>query len=179
MCIAVNASMAQATSPTQQAQQHLQELLHKFDTAMLVTQERTGGASHARPMAVADVAADGSITFISRADAPKVDEIKHDRDILAVFQQPRQYLSVTGRAELNSDRARINQVWKESFRTWFEGGKDDPNIVLIVLRPSEAEYWDNTGAKGLRFALEYATAYVKGETLKGPGDVEQHGKVQL
>lgn len=170
---------ATPTKPAHEAQQHFRELLHKFDTAMLVTHSVSGGVCHARPMAVAEVSEDGCVWFISKADAPKVEEIDQDRDILAVFAEPRQYLSVSGRAELSKDRTRIQAVWKESFRTWFEGGKDDPNIVLIKLRPSEAEYWDNTGAKGVRFALEYAAAYVKGETLKGPGNVEQHAKVQL
>ncbi|HEX5660792.1 MAG TPA: pyridoxamine 5'-phosphate oxidase family protein [Polyangiales bacterium] len=170
--------MGQAIDP-QKAEQHFRELLKKFDTAMLVTHTSPSGPTHARPMAVAETDADGSIWFISRADAPKIDEISQDRDILAVFAEPRQYLSVSGRAELSKDRARIKKVWKESFKTWFDKGADDPNIVLIRLNPSEAEYWDNTGAQGLRFALKYAKAYVTGETLKGPGEVEAHAKVQL
>jgi general stress protein 26 len=168
-----------ANNPADKAEQHFKELLHKFDTAMLVTHISQGGPLHARPMAVAEASDDGSIWFISRANAPKIDEISHDRDIVAVFAQPRQYLSVSGRAELHDDRARIQKLWKESFDVWFEGGKNDPNILLIKLVPSEAEYWDNAGGKGVRFALKYAAAYVKGETLKGPGDVQSHAKVQL
>jgi len=160
------------------AEQNFRELLQKFDTAMLVTHASVGGPCHARPMAVAETSEDGSIWFISRADAPKIEEIDHDREIVAVFQQPRQYLSVSGRAELHQDRARIHKVWKESYQAWFDG-KDDPNIVLIRLNPSEAEYWDNTGAKGLGFALKYATALVTGQQIKGPGTVDSHAKVQL
>jgi general stress protein 26 len=170
--------MGQAINPGQKAQQHFRELLQKFDTAMLVTHGSTSGC-HARPMAVAETNEDGSVWFISHADAPKIEEIHQDSEIVAVFQAPRQYLSVSGRAELKQDRAHIERVWKDSFKTWFDKGKGDPNIVLIRLNPTEAEYWDNTGAKGLRFAFEYASAYVQGKTLKGPGDVEQHGKVQL
>ncbi|HEY6879185.1 MAG TPA: pyridoxamine 5'-phosphate oxidase family protein [Polyangiales bacterium] len=170
---------ASTSHPSEQAKRHLRELLHDFDTAMLVTHGSPGGPCHARPMAVAEIGEDCSVWFISRADAPKIDEIDSDREIAAVFQQPRKYLSVSGRAELHRDRARIQAVWQESFRPWFEGGKDDPNILLIRLNPSEAEYWDNTGAKGLRFALKEAAAYVSGRELTGPGDVSQHAKVQL
>jgi general stress protein 26 len=169
---------SKASTPSDKAQQNFRELLQKFDTAMLVTHASAGGSCHARPMAVAEASEDGSVWFISRADAPKIEEIGQDREIVAVFQQPKQYLSVSGRAELHKDRARIHKVWKESFRAWFDG-KDDPNIVLIRLNPSEAEYWDNTGTKGLKFALEYAAAIVTGKELKGPGDVDQHSKVQL
>jgi general stress protein 26 len=169
---------AQAKSSDEKAQQHFRELLATFDTAMLVSHANAGSALHARPMAVAETSADGSIWFITGADTPKVDEVEHDREIVAVFQESKKWLSVSGKAELHRDRARIHKVWKESFRAWFDG-KDDPNIVLIRLNPQQAEYWDNTGVKGLRFYLQVAAAYVSGQELNGPGDVKQHGKVQL
>lgn len=169
---------AQTKSADDKAQQHFRELLTKFDTAMLVSHANAGGSLHARPMAVAETSEDGSIWFMTRADSPKVDEVDHDREIVAVFQEGQMWMSVSGRAELHRDRARIHKVWKENFRAWFDG-KDDPNILLIRLNPQQAEYWDNTGVKGLRFYLQVAAAYVSGAELHGSGDVKQHGKVQL
>lgn len=167
----------QSPSDSEKAQQNFFELLKKFDTAMLVTHGK-GGPLHARPMAIAETSEDGSVWFITGLDTPKVDEIDKDSELVATFQHDRQYLSVSGRAELHKDRARIHKVWKESFRAWFDG-KDDPNIVLIRLNPSSAEYWDNTGLKGLKFALKVAAAYVTGQELRGSGDVGTHAKVQL
>ncbi|MDB4985449.1 MAG: ral stress protein 26 [Myxococcaceae bacterium] len=168
----------QGSSDSAKAQQNFLELLKKFDTAMLVTQTGAGGAPHARPMAVADTSEDGSVWFITGADSPKIDEIRADHEVVAAFSEGRRYLSVSGRAEISRDRARIAQVWKESFEVWFHG-KDDPNIVLLRLDPSEAEYWDNSGSQGIKYALKFAAAYVSGEKLRGTDDVNTHGKVQL
>lgn len=168
----------QETSDSAQAQQNFTEVLKKFDTAMLVTHTSQGGPLHGRPMAVADTEEDGSVWFITGADTPKLSEIQKDSEVVATFQASRVFLSVTGKVQIVRDRARIEQVWKESFRAWFDG-KDDPNIVLLRVAPSQAEYWDNTGLKGVAFALKVASAYVSGKELRGPGSVDQHGKVEL
>jgi general stress protein 26 len=165
-------------SDTEKAQQNFFELLKKFDTAMLVTHSAKSGPLHGRPMEVAETSEDGSIWFITGKDTPKVDEIQNDNELVALFQEGRKYLSVSGRAEIHNDRARIHKVWKESYRVWFKG-KDDPNIVLIRLNPSSAEYWDNTGPKGVSFILKAAAAYVTGSEIKGSGNVDQHAKVEL
>jgi general stress protein 26 len=173
--------MANAKTTHDKAEQHFLEVLQDFEQAMLVTHGSTAGL-HARPMAIASKEEDGSIWFISGGDTSKVNELEKDSTILAVMQNGSKMLSVAGRADLSRDRAKIHALWKETFRAWFEG-KDDPNIVLIRLIPTEAEYWDNSGLKGLKFALKVAAAYVSGKTLRNDGggseDVDAHAKVNL
>ena len=171
--------MGQATKNTSAAAtQNFTELVKKFDTAMLITRAGENGPLHARPMAVAEIGEDGSIWFITGKDTAKVGELQQDSELVATFQEARLYVSVTGRGEVSQDRAHIQRIWKEPFRVWFDG-KDDPNIVLLRLKPSTGEYWDNTGTKGLKFALKFAAAYVSGKELRDPGDPAQHAKVQL
>ncbi len=172
--------MAQSSSNAgSQAEQNFRELLSKFHHAMLVTHsDHAGIALHARPMAIAETGADGSLWFITGADTPKINDIHEHDQVLAVMQNDKQWLSVCGKAELERDREHIHQVWRESFRAWFQG-KDDPNIVLIHLRPSEAEYWDSSGVKGVKLALQYAAAYVTGKELRGPQSSDIHAKVTL
>ena len=180
-CIATISRMAQSaeTSGSQKAHDNFFELLSKFDNAMLVTQSGPAGSLHARPMAIAETGTDGSLWFITGADTLKIDEIQAHEQVLAVLQNQKQWLSISGRAELDRDRAHVQKVWTESFRVWFDG-PDDPNIVLIHLRPSEAEYWDLSGVKkGLKFALQYANAYVSGKPLRGPQDPDTHAKIQM
>jgi hypothetical protein len=45
--------------------------------------------------------------------------------------------------------------------------------------PSDAEYWDNAGAQGLRFAFAAAKAVVQGAPLTDRGDPKAHAKVTL
>ena len=165
------------TSASNQAEKKFFELLKQFDNAMLVTHTRSGPL-HGRPMAITETSEDGSVWFITAADAHKVDEIEKDAHLLAVMQKDRQFLSVSGRGELHRDKARIHKVWRESFRAWFDGN-DDPNIVLIRLNPTEGEYRDNKGFAGLKFVLKFAAAYVTGKEMRGPDDVNVHAKVTL
>lgn len=160
------------------AEQKFLEVLKSFDNAMLVSGDRTSGM-HARPMSIAEVDKDGVLWFLTGKDTQKAFEISRDSDTMAIMQGNVRYLSVTGRAELVDDRAKVQALWKDSMRAWFDG-KDDPRIVLIALRPSQAEYWDNTGLSGVRFALRYAKAMLTGEELRqSPQNTDTHGKVQL
>ena len=168
------------TTPEEKAQQNFLQILKGFDQAMLVTHGSSAGI-HARPMAIADTDSDGSLWFITGGDTPKVFELEKDSTILAVMQSSSKMLSVGGRAELSRDKSKIHELWKESFRVWFKG-KDDPNIVLIRVNPTEAEYWDNSGAQGVKFALKFAAAYLTGQSMSRQGedqDVNEHAKVRL
>jgi general stress protein 26 len=172
--------MAQATTDNAaKAEQKFFELLKQFDHAVLVTHSARTSSLHGRPMAVAETSEDGSIWFITGADTAKVDELEKDAHLIAVMQKDRQFLSVSGRGELHRDKARIHKVWKEAYRAWFSS-KDDPNIVLIRLNPTDAEYWDNKGlSSSLKFALRFAAAYISGKPMHDPNDVKVHAKVPL
>ena len=50
----------------------LRELLDDFDAAMLVTR-RPDGSLRSRPMAVADLDADGTLWFLTQADSGKME----------------------------------------------------------------------------------------------------------
>ena len=154
------------------------ELLEEFDTAMLVTQGE-GQLPHARPMAIARVEAGGGVWFFSGRDSAKVHEIQHEQHVLIVCQKGhRLHLTLSGRAQLSQDRNRAKELWKESYKAWFPGGPNDPNLVLIFVRPEAAEYWDAQGVQGVRYLFEAARAYAKGERPRVE-EGEQHGKVAL
>ncbi len=162
------------------AREHFFATLRKFDTAMMVTHGSDTGL-HARPMAIADIDPDGGLWFITGLDTPKIDELERDTAILAVMQKATQMASVGGRARLSRDRAKIRELWKESFRGWFSG-KDDPNIVLIRIEPMEGEYWDNSGLAGVKYTLKLAKAVITDKPLdrnRDDKDPDIHGKVKL
>jgi general stress protein 26 len=167
------------SNPGDKAEKKFFEILKDFDNAMLVTHGAATGF-HARPMAIADIDSDGSIWFITGEDTAKVYELEKDASLLAVMQSSRKQLAVGGRGELRRDRAKVEQIWKETFRAWFKD-KNDPNIVLIRLDPIEAEYWDSSGLLGVKYALNMAKAAVSGKPLphNDPGNKETHGKLQM
>jgi general stress protein 26 len=171
------AQPASAPGTSSEALKKFTALVRSFDTALLVT-NRDDGTAHARPMAVADVTMAGDLWFIAGADSPKITEAMHDRRALVTMQGHASFLTVAGHLELQRDPNKVKDLWKESFRVWFDG-PDDPQIRLLVLRAEEAEYWDNTGVSGMKFLIKAAAAYVSGKEMRDPDDSKIHGKVTL
>jgi general stress protein 26 len=165
-------------SPADQAEQKFMELLRDFHNAMLVS--HGADTLHARPMAIAEVSNDGSLWFLTGSDSKKAFEVAREASSMAVMQSAAKYLSVIGHAEIVHDRDHVRRLWKDAYKVYFKD-RDDPNIVLIRFIPRSAEYWDNSGFEGLKFALRYAKAYVTGTDLpqQQENDVKSHAKVGL
>ena len=169
-----------SAGPAPQPAQHFFELLREFDVATVITRDRsTEGGLHGRPMAIADVGSDGRLWFVTAVDSPKVLEIRDDSRAMVSLQNSRQFVSINGHFELVSDRAKVDELWKESYRVWFEG-QHDPELVLLRFTPFDAEFWDNAGARGIKYAFDAAKAYLKGQKMDpSEFDPEAHARLQL
>jgi general stress protein 26 len=145
---------------------------------MFVTRGREV-ALHGRPMAVAKMDEDGMLWFVTGGDTPKIDELAAHSDALVCLQNSSQFVTIEGRVELVRDRRKIEELWSESFRVWFDG-KDDPHLVLLRLEPNSAEYWDQSGIRGLKYAFRAAKAYVSKERIDArANDPDTHGSLKL
>jgi general stress protein 26 len=165
-------------APRPEPEQHFFKLVREFDTATVITRARTGEL-HGRPMAVADVDAEGTLWFITNIDSTKVLEVRDDSRAMISLSNSRQFVTMNGHFELVSDRAKVEQIWKEPYRVWFDG-QHDPELVLLRFTPFEAEYWDNAGAHGIKHAFEAAKAYLKGQKIEPEEyDPEAHARLQL
>jgi general stress protein 26 len=153
----------------------LMALLKSFRNAMLVTQ--ANNKLRSRPMALLKVEDNGDLWFITGIDSGKVDEIQHHPEVNVCLQEDGKYLSLCGQASLVRDRAKIDELWTEEAKVWFPKGKDDPNIGLIRVTPTEGEYWDNAGIQGIKYVVEAVKAYVTGTTP----EIDQglHGSVAM
>jgi general stress protein 26 len=167
-----------SAGPAPKAERDFHELLRAFDTATVITRTRAGNL-HGRPMAVADVAEDGTLWFITNVDSTKVLEIRADSRGMVSLQRDRSFATINGHFELIADRARVDQLWKEAYRVWFDG-KGDPELVLLRFTPFDAEYWDNSGAHGVKHAFEAMKAYLSGQKIDPEEyDPEAHARVQM
>lgn len=150
----------------------LAELIEDIEIAMLTTAEEDG-TLRSRPMATQKEPFDGELWFFTQASAPKVDEIEADRHVNLSYAQPKdqRYVSVSGTAQLVRDKAKAKQFWNPVLKAWFPDGLDDPDLALLRVRVSEAEYWDAKSAKlvqlaGLAKALITRQEYHPGENEK-------------
>ena len=153
---------------------HLSELLDSFDTAMLITRHEDG--NHARPMAVAAVEGSSTLWFVTSSDSPKAEEITTDSRVSVTFQGERKFVALSGTSALVRDRATVEAMWKDIWKVWFPKGKEDPSIALIRVDVDDAEFWDNAGGKGIRYAYEAVKGLLAGER---PAPVAgAHGRIK-
>jgi general stress protein 26 len=155
----------------------LKELLDSFETAVLIT--HSGGKLCARPMVIARVEENCDVWFITAKSSAKVHEIEADTRVQIVAQNgSRACVSISGHAKRVEDAWKVAELWREGFRPWFPGGKNDPDICLIFVRGEEAEYWNAGGTQGIRYLFRVARAYAAGER-PSIEEGEEHGKVKL
>jgi general stress protein 26 len=126
----------------------------------------------ARPMATQEVDDDGNIWFMSSKSSNKHIDIKNDDRVQLFYSHTGnyEYLSVFGSAELVNDRNKIEELWTPMAKTWFEEGKDDPDIELIKVTPEDAYYWDTKNSKMVSL-IKFAMGSV-GITPKDDGGIE-------
>lgn len=166
--------MAQPTDELQK----FYELLNRFDTGILITHNGSTGL-HGRPMAVAQVEGSCDVWFITGLDSPKIEEIRFNDDVLITFQNKRdEFVTLSGRAELVRDSAKVAEIWREPFKVWFPQGQSDPNIALLRVHARQGEYWDNAGVNRISYMFEALKSYASGErpNIK---EGSQHGKVNI
>jgi pyridoxamine 5'-phosphate oxidase like protein len=56
------------------------------------------------------------------------------------------FAAIHGRLSADNDRAVIDRLWNRYVAAWFEGGKEDPKLVLLRLDPERAEIWGDASS---------------------------------
>ena len=164
--------MSETTNRGEQLRK-LTDLIKEIDFAMLTTVE-PDGSLRSRPMSNnGDVEFDGDLWFFTKASTPKVEEIEREQQVNVSFARPdrQQYVSVSGRARLVRDRAKIEELWNPVYRAWFPDGLGDPDLALIKVTAEKAEYWDGNSSVvahlvGLVKAAATGASYQAGENEK-------------
>ena len=156
--------------------ERVQDILETFSVGMLIT-EGPDGVLTGRPMNVAAIDSDADVWFCTQAESPKAADVTTHPDVLGSFQDAGRYLTLNGSARLVRDRSKINELWNESWKVWFPGGQDDPNLALLHVSASQGQYWDNSWLQGLSYAIRAGQAYWRGEEPEIPEDV--NAKVEL
>ncbi len=157
-------------------QEKLIDLIQEFDTAMLVT--KTGeGALHGRPMAIAQATDEGELWFITDRHSGKIADLIHDRDVAVTMQSSQKFVSVSGECRAVNDQRKLESLWQEAWKVWFPDGQTDTSIVLLKVRPTRGEYWDNSGLTGIKYLIKAGKAYLQGE--RAESDKSTNASVSL
>ena len=121
----------------------LREMIKGIEFAMLTTVE-DDGSLRSRPMATQRLEFDGDLYFFTKVNAPKVDEVESDFNVCVSYAAPedQRYVSMSGLARPLDDRAKMEELWFPDLETWFPDGLQDPELTLLWISVTQAEYWE-------------------------------------
>ena len=148
----------------QQKLQKLREIVKAVDICMLTTVDERGSL-HSRPMSNnREIEFNGDLWFLTYGSSHKVDEVGRVPAVNASFADigSQQYVSLSGRAEVIRDKAKIRELWQPHLRAWFPDGVDTPDIALLKVSVEQGEYWDGSQSF-LAHALTFATTILTGK----------------
>lgn len=153
------------------------ELIKDINMGMMTT-EAEDGLLHSRPMATQKTEFDGTLWFFTGRSTGKISEIDWNPEVNLSYAAPgdTKYVSVSGTAEIVEDRAKMAELWSDIYKAWFPQGLDDPDLCLMKVEVTFAEYWDVPSGKMVQ-VFGFLKALATGERLKMEG--ESHGVVEI
>lgn len=130
-----------------------------------------GSKEHALPMtAQLDKDADSEFWFYSA----KGNRLESGGPAMAQFSSKGHdlFACIAGTLTQETDPAVIDRYWSKQVEAWYEGGRNDPNLLMLRFDLKDAEIWTaDLGVKGL-FKL------MTGKTID-PQEAGKHAEVPL
>ena len=125
----------------------IRKLTEDIDFCMLTTID--AGHMRSRPMSTQQTEFDGDLWFFTDDNTHKIDEIAKDNRVCAAYAKPASdtYVSISGRAEVVRDPAKMEELWSPVLKAWFTDGLEDPHLCLLKVTAEQAEYWDSPSGK--------------------------------
>lgn len=98
---------------------------------------------HTRPMTAQLDGKRGPIWFFASSDNAIVQKLDGPQRAFATFASKGHdlFAEVHGKVSIDRDRATLDRLWNRFVAAWFQGGKDDPKLVLLRFDAEHAEVW--------------------------------------
>jgi general stress protein 26 len=161
------------TPPTKQEKmQEFTKLVDDMKLGMLVTQSADGSLV-SRAMAMQERRSGIDLWFVTSTETEKVEELRANPEVNVSFVDAgsREWVSVSGTATINDDRALIRQLYQLDWKIWFQdsgdptkgdGGPDDPRIVLLDIDAHTVHYFKSEDSRPVAL-FKVARAFVTGK----------------
>jgi general stress protein 26 len=116
--------------------------MRKLDICMMSTQTLRGNIA-SRPMSNnGDVEYDGNSYFFSFNESRAVKALEENAHVNLSFNGKNGlYISLSGKAKLVTDRAKLEKHWQDQLNQWFSEGINTKGIVMIHVKASHIKYW--------------------------------------
>ncbi len=127
---------------------HVAKLIEDIPIAMLTTLG-ADDALASRPMAVQEMDAQGALWFFTDLRSSKLERLRV-ANLSFTDMAKGDYVSLSGRGEIDTDRGRIQRLWTVLAKPWFPDGPDSSNLALLKFVPDVADYWDGPNSTMVR-----------------------------
>lgn len=159
----------------QDAIKKLKDLTDEIKVCMFCTYTKEQQMECA-PMTTQEMDDAGNIWFISDKNSDRNHDLLQNKGVNLLYAHPgkESFVSIHGTAEVIYDKQVIKERWSPMAKAWFKEGKDDPNISIIKVTPTEGKYWDTKNGKMISF-LKIIAAAVGDKTV----NIGVEGKLQM
>jgi general stress protein 26 len=161
-----------------EARTQLWDLIKDIKFAMFTTRH-SNGHLHSRPMTTQNSKLDEDSNlwfFMSRSGDPVADLIADETvNVAYADTSADSYVSVSGTASVVDDMAKKQQLWSKLNEAWFPKGAADPDLALVRVRITHADWWDVKQSKLVQL-YHMAKAAITG---KPPTDMGEHAEVRM
>ena len=158
-----------------EAVKKLTELVDKIDIGMVISRNKNNDL-HIVPISRQEVDEQGNIWMLISAESHLHQNLQENSQVDIAYSHLGDYnfLSVSGKAIISRDQARIDKYWNKMMDAWFEKGKEDPDIRVLKVETSDAHYWDNKTNKLITF-FKVAASAITGAKM----DIGREGTLDL
>lgn len=158
-----------------EAVKKLAELVNKIDIGMVISRGEKEDL-HIVPISRQEVDEQGNIWMLISSESHLHQNLLENSKVDIAYSHIGDYnfLSLSGKAVISRDQARIDKYWNKMMDAWFEKGKDDPHIRVLKVETHDAHYWDNKSNKLVTF-FKVATNAIAGTNL----DIGREGNLDL
>lgn len=151
----------------------IQGILKAARIATLTTRSIEGDLQ-SRPMAPVEHDFTGTLWFFTEEPSGKTAVLAEHPEVNVAIGDDKGYLSLSGRATVERDAARIDELWNPWAESWFEGGREDPRVALLRVEVETVAYWDTS-----RPAVVKVFEFVKGLVRPVSPDRGETGAVTI
>jgi general stress protein 26 len=125
----------------QELQEKFWKALKSDMTVMLGLSGVDGG--HMRPMTAQLEGDKGPIWFFTSTESELVSQLSGSHRAIATFSSKGHdvFAAIHGDLAIDNDRPVIDRLWNKFVAAWYEGGRDDPKLVLLRFNAERAEIW--------------------------------------
>ena len=123
----------------------------------------SGSGQHMQPMAPQVEQETATIWFFTRRDTDLCRAVGHGSTAhFCVISDDHDYHAcMCGALSEERSAEKVEKFWSPVVDSWFEGGKDDPDMTLLKLKLEDAAIWASTDSS-VRFGWEIAKSKIAG-----------------